>query len=63
MNPAIANVIIGVVPELLQFIRGFHAANGTLPTDDQVIANFKVDSARVIAVSDAWLAAHPEQNK
>lgn len=59
MNPTIANVVIGVIPELLQFIKGFHTANGTLPTDAQVIANFQTDAARVTAVADAWLAAHP----
>lgn len=59
MPPTIANVVIGIIPELLQFIKGFHTANGTLPTDAQVIANFTTDAARVTAVSDAWLAAHP----
>jgi len=59
MPPSLVNVIIGIVPELLQFIKGFHTANGTLPTDAQVIANFQTDAARVTAVADAWLAAHP----
>ena len=63
MNPAIANIIIGVAPELMQFIRGFFTATGTLPTDEQLINNFHANADRVTAVSDAWLKAHPEQNK
>lgn len=59
MPPALISTIIGVIPELLQFIKGFHTANGQLPTDAQVIANFQTDAARVTAVADAWLAAHP----
>lgn len=59
MGTAVTQVIIGVLPELLAFIKGFHTANGTFPTDAQVIANFQTDDARVVAIGQAWLAAHP----
>lgn len=59
MGIQIAQVIAGLVPELLQWIKGFHAANGTMPTDAQVIAQFNTDADRVVANGTAWLASHP----
>jgi hypothetical protein len=55
----LAQVIAGLVPELIQWISGFHAATGTLPTDAQVIAKFQTDANSVIARGTAWLAANP----
>lgn len=59
MGVQIAQVIAGLVPELLQWIRGFHAASGTMPTDAQVIAQFNTDADRVVANGTAWLAKNP----
>ena len=55
----IVGVVTQLLPEVFAFIKGFHTASGNLPTDAQVIAGLQIDVARVTAISDAWLAAHP----
>lgn len=48
-----------VIPELLAFIRGFHSANGTLPTSEQVIAGFEAERQRYVDAGQAFLQRTP----
>ena len=59
MLPQILTIITTVMPEVMAFIKGFHAAAGNMPTDAQVIAGLNIDADRITAISDAWLASHP----
>lgn len=58
MDPTLLAIIIKdlVVPEVISFVRGHYAANGTLPTDADVIAHLALDADRYIATGQAFLA-------
>jgi hypothetical protein len=60
MNQAIWKILIEqiVVPEIAAIIRAFTAGSGgTPPTDAQVIALFRFDVDKGIAMGQAFLAA------
>lgn len=60
-NPnAVIAVINEILPEVLAFIKSFHNSTGSFPTDDEVISQMNIDADRVMAISDAWLAGHPD---
>ena len=61
MDPkAIIAVAIQLIPEIASFIRSFHASNGTFPSDQQVIDEMNFNANRIKAISDKWLADHPQ---
>jgi hypothetical protein len=63
MNPALIIAILEqiLIPEIAAIIRAHaNATNGQLPNDAQVLAALDIDAAKVVAVGEAWLAAHPE---
>lgn len=45
-----------VIPELLAFIRGFHASSGSLPTSEQVLAEYETNRQRYLTVGESFLA-------
>jgi len=63
MNTLIPVVVQTLLPELIQWIRGWHAASGQMPTDADVMAKFIVDYDRITNEASAWLASHPEGSK
>lgn len=64
ISAAKANSIIGVVtsliPEIMSIIRSYHTTHNSMPSDEFVINQLNIDVNRVIAISDAWLEAHPQ---
>lgn len=62
MNPLLLAALIEnvLIPEIAAAIRAHvNATNGKLPTDAEVLAALDLNASRVIAVGEAWLAAHP----
>ena len=57
---SIIAVVMQLIPEVTSYIRSYHASNGTYPSDQQVIDEMNFNANRVKAISDKWLAAHPE---
>lgn len=58
MDPRVA-LVIQLVPKILDFIKGFHAASGNMPTEEQVIEKLNLRAEQIIAISDKWLREHP----
>ena len=58
MPPALIGIILqNVIPQVALIFRSFHAANGTSPTDAQVIAILQLDAETEIAKGQAFLAS------
>lgn len=55
----IANVAIPLVTEVIGIFKKLQAEKGTEPTVEEVAAQLKADSERVVASIDAWEAANP----
>jgi hypothetical protein len=48
-----------VVPEAMAYIRARWTRTGQLPTDQEVIAALNLKVEDLVAIGEAWLAAHP----
>lgn len=49
-----------LVPQIMSIVRQHQASQGSVPTDEEVIATLQADADTVQNVGRAWLAAHPE---
>jgi hypothetical protein len=59
MDPKV-NLILELVPKILDFIKGFHAASGSLPTAEQIIEKLNLKANQIVDTSDIWLKDHPD---
>ncbi len=59
MDPRVA-LVLQLVPKILDFIKGFHAGTGQLPTEEQIVEKLNLKADQTIATSDAWLKDHPD---
>ena len=55
-------LINAIAPLVIAYIKKVRDERGTMPTDEEVIQHLMNDADAVIAISDAWLAAHPVQD-
>lgn len=58
MDQNTTNLLISLIPKVLAFIKGFHAASGTLPTEEQILAAVNLKADEVVKKSDLWLKEH-----
>ena len=60
---SVVAILTQLIPEVMGIIRSYHTTHNSLPTDQFVIDQLNFDVNRILAISDAWLAANPKVDR
>jgi hypothetical protein len=53
------NILIALLPNLLEFINEFMSREGRLPTAEELTVEIRANEDKYIAIGETWLREHP----